>query len=184
MPKISAQDLASYAALIVAVVALYVGWDQSRIIRNQQHADVYPVIQLKTQFLLKTNEQGKTARHLTFEAFNAGVGPAFAESGQLKINGVEIANVGELNKLFPNGLTDLGSYQGQFSNFILAPGKSEMIWEVAFPYDEKTEPLLNEFMQQFWAMEMQICYCSLYDKCWVSKYNSGTPKPQPIKQCN
>ncbi|MBE1300216.1 MAG: hypothetical protein GJ680_09955 [Alteromonadaceae bacterium] len=184
MTKITAQDLASYAALVVAMVALYVGWDQSRITRNQQHADVFPVIQLKTQYLLKTNEEGVTARHLTFEAFNAGVGPAFAESGRLEINNVKISHVGELSKLYPTGLQELGSYQGQFTNFILAPGKSEMIWEVAFPSDEKMEPLLNQFMHQFWAMEMQVCYCSLYEKCWVSEYNPSTPKPRPVEHCN
>lgn len=93
---------------------------------------------------------------------------------------MKISHVGELSKLYPTGLQELGSYQGQFTNFFLAHGKSEMIWEVAFPNDEKIEPLLNEFMQQFWAMEMQICSCSLYEKCWVSEYNPSAPKPRPV----
>lgn len=44
MSKLNAQDFASCVAVIVAAVALYVGWDQARIGRNQQHADVFPVI--------------------------------------------------------------------------------------------------------------------------------------------
>lgn len=43
--KITAQNVASYATLVVAMVSLYVSWGQSRITTNQRHADVLPVTQ-------------------------------------------------------------------------------------------------------------------------------------------
>lgn len=183
MAKFSSQDITSYAAVVVAIVALYVGWDQSRIIRNQQHADVYPVVQMKSQFLMQTMEDGNDYRTLSFELFNAGVGPAFIESASWSIAGTSIAHVGDIQGLLPKGLVPAGQYQGQFSNIVLAPGASAEVWNIAFPTDTESEVLTQRFMQDFWAMDMQVCYCSLYEKCWKSEYNAESPRPSAVEAC-
>ncbi|XOV80565.1 MAG: hypothetical protein ACFHVJ_06345 [Aestuariibacter sp.] len=183
MFKINPQDLASYVAVIVATVALYVGWDQARIGRNQQHADVYPVVEFKSQYLTKQLENGNTARHLAFSVFNAGVGPAFIETAQWQINGFEVQHVRDLQKAMPEGLTTLDQYQGQFENFILAPGKSEKVWEVLWPNNKASQPLSQMFMETFWAMDLKICYCSLYQRCWISSYQAQTPRPTEVASC-
>jgi hypothetical protein len=69
MNKISPQDLASYVAVLVAAVALYVGWDQAQIGRNQQHADVFPVIQITSNNLVIDTANGQTARRLLLYQF-------------------------------------------------------------------------------------------------------------------
>ena len=49
--KSNLQSLGSVAAITVSVVALYVAWDQSRVMRAQQHADVWPALQIGTQYV-------------------------------------------------------------------------------------------------------------------------------------
>lgn len=181
--KLSAQDLASYAALVVATVALYVGWDQAQIGRNQQHADVYPVIVTKSQYIVKSLPDGRSVRHLSFVIANAGVGPAFVESGDWRIANRQIDKVSDIQQLFPDGLQPIDQYQGQYSGFILAPGEQDVIWEVAFPNDAQSNPLINEFLQDFWQMEMSICYCSLYERCWEARYDPSQVRPVSVKQC-
>ncbi len=183
MPKLTAQDLASYAAVIVAAVALYVGWDQAQIGRAQQHADVYPVIQLKSQYLLR-EQDGISGRHFKLTAYNAGVGPAFAETATWQIKGTNIGHASEISQLFPEGLSSYDQYQGQFSNFILGPGEEEVIWEVVWPNDEASRPLTQEFVEDIWAMQLDICYCSLYEKCWIASYQGESARPPEVKQCS
>jgi hypothetical protein len=183
MSKFRVQDIASYAAVVVAVVALYVGWDQSRIIRNQQHADVYPVVQIKTQNLTKTSDEGVPYREVMFELFNAGVGPAFLENANWKIGTTNIKRVSDIVKSMPDGLTPVDQYQGQFSNMILAAGETAVVWQAVFSKDEVSNALTNDFMQQFWDMDMEICYCSLYERCWKSKFLAASARPKSVEMC-
>ena len=177
------QDVASYAAVLVAIVALYVGWEQARIIRNQQHADVYPVVEINTQYVTSELEDGKTYRVLKLDLFNAGVGPAFIESAHWSIGKNVIEHPSDIVRSLPQGLSPVGQYQGQFENLILAPGNREKVWEVAFPNDQESNALAAIFMQDFWAMDLQVCYCSLYERCWVTAYNAESPRPVQIEAC-
>ncbi|WP_100658697.1 hypothetical protein [Alteromonas flava] len=183
MVRFNLQDIASFVAVLVAVVALYVGWDQSRIIRNQQHADVYPVVEIKSQFVTKTLDDGKQYRMLQLDLLNAGVGPAFIESAKWKIGDNTIKHTADLANALPQNLSPAAEYQGSVSGFVLAPGNSENVWQVAFPLDEQSKALTDVFMQDFWAMDLEVCYCSLYERCWVSDYNAATPRPREVAAC-
>lgn len=183
MSKINLQDLASYVAVIVAAVALYVGWDQARIGRNQQHADVFPVIQIISDNIVIETKEGKTARRLMLKVSNAGVGPAFIESGKWTIDGTEIERVADISSLMPDGLPIWNEYQGIHENFLLAAGEEFVVWEIAWPNDAASQALSSEFLNRFWKMDLELCYCSLYERCWVSKYNAEKPRPESVKAC-
>ena len=184
MSKVSAQDLASYAAVVVACVALYVGWDQSRIYRAQQHADVFPVVQLISQYVTQRTDSGESIRVLSFTASNQGVGPAFIEQGNWKIDGTNINHPSEIRKLFPEGLATVDEYQGQIGNYLLGAGEEKVIWQVAWPNSADTRPMIQDFMDDFWKMEFDVCYCSLYERCWISRYNSKKARPDSVKSCS
>lgn len=183
MSRFTAQDIASYAAVIVAVVALYVGWDQARIGRNQQHADVFPVIELKSQYVVKDMGNGTNARHLSLRVHNAGVGPAFIEKANWYVSDTQLDNASGMAKIIPTDLVSLDEYQGQPANFILGPNKSEVIWEIAWPNTNESRPKIEAFLRDFWAMKLDLCYCSLYQRCWVSSYQSDNPRPKSVKSC-
>ena len=183
MSKISAQDLASYAAVIVASVALYVGWDQARIGRNQQHADVFPVVQLRSHYVVEPIDDDRTVRHLILSASNEGVGPAFIGAGKWSINGESIERVSDLSKLFPEKLYSVNEYQGGFENFLIGAGESEVIWDISWPNTPQSRPLIEAFMKDFWKMDLEVCYCSLYERCWMTQYNAPNPRPTQVKSC-
>ena len=33
-------------------------------------------------------------------------------------------------------------------------------------------------------MEMTVCYCSLYEKCWMGEYNAESPRPNEVESCS
>lgn len=183
MAKINAQDLASYVAVVVAAVALYVGWDQARIGRNQQHADVFPVIQIESNNIVIETDSGLLARQLLLKVSNAGVGPAFVESGTWKIGDNTIRRVSDLSSTIPAELAVLNEYQGTHEKFLLAAGEEFIIWQVAWPNDAKSNQLSSQFLDKFWNMDLSLCYCSLYERCWVTEYQSSSPRPKAVKSC-
>lgn len=183
MNKISVQDVASYAAVIVACVALYVGWDQSRIYRAQQHADVFPVVQLTSQYVTQKTERGDSIRVLQLSASNQGVGPAFIEHGDWNLKDENINHASEIKALFPEGLVAIDEYQGQIDSYLLGAGEENIIWQVSWPNNSEMQSKLQEFMDSFWVMDFEVCYCSLYERCWISRYNATSPRPKPVESC-
>lgn len=184
MGKLTVQDFASYAAVIVASVALYVGWDQARIGRNQQHADVFPVVQLRSQYTTLTREGGDRVRHLSLKAVNAGVGPAFVMSTYWKIGTHTINQVSEIHTLFPEQLKPVDYYFGAHQNFLLAAGAEATIWEVYWDTSEQSRLLIDDFLNKFWNMHLSMCYCSLYNRCWVANSSAKSPMPEEAEQCS
>lgn len=182
MSKFSSQDLASYAAVVVACVALYVGWDQARIGRNQQHADVFPVVQLSSLYVVEEVE-GQKVRHLRLMASNPGVGPAFIESAKWQFGEHQIERLSQLADTFPKGLEPLQNFTGSVDNILLGAGVEQLVWDVYFANDEATNQLLDGYMQDFWQMDLQVCYCSLYERCWVSQYNAASARPKAVNSC-
>ncbi|MEM9386961.1 MAG: hypothetical protein AAGA68_18005 [Pseudomonadota bacterium] len=75
-------DLMNAVALFVAVVALYVAWDQARIGRNQPHADVVPVLRIGTTYVTAENRQGRPVRRFKLEVTNVAIGPAYVDTAQ------------------------------------------------------------------------------------------------------
>ena len=181
--KFSAQDIASYAAVVVACVALYVGWDQSRINRSQQHADVFPVVQLASEYITQKTDDGGVLRVLTLTASNLGVGPAFIESRKWTISGTSISHPSEIGSVFPDGLSLINEFQGPSGQFLLGAGEQKILWRVVLPNTAEVQPLLREFMGEFWAMDLEICYCSLYERCWKAKYNAESARPDRVESC-
>lgn len=94
---------------------------------------MYPVNVTESRLVVNTLEDGQSVRYLTLSVANAGVGPAFAQTGYWTIGVTVINHASEVEKLFPEGLCALDQYQGQFSKFILAPGEQGIIWEVSWP---------------------------------------------------
>ena len=181
--KFSAQDIASYAAVVVACIALYVGWDQSRINRSQQHADVFPVVQVASQYITQKTDDGGSWRVLTLTASNLGVGPAFIEGGKWTISGTTISHPSEIRNVFPEGLSAISEYQGPYGQGLLGAGKQEVIWRATLPNTPEVQPLLREFLSDFWAMDLEMCYCSLYERCWKTTYNAESARPDRVESC-
>lgn len=174
LSKFNAQDIASYAAVIVACVALYVGWDQARVGRNQQHADVFPVLQIDTTFLTHASDSGQEQRHVRLTITNEGVGPAFVENSVWQIANNPITHPSEIKNGFPQGLTLLSEYQGQQSNFLLGAGEETVLWEAFFPTEPEDNKLLSQYMQSFWEMKLErVDICGIHLQQFVDHFNNA-----------
>ena len=183
MKGVSAQDLASYAAVIVACVALYVGWDQAQIGRNQQHADVFPVLQFTGALGGKKDENGDWIRTLSLSMKNEGVGPAFVENVSWTVSDLKISHSSEVKQVFPDGLNAVYEYQGEYEHILVGAGEKREIWNVEWQYNEQNRPKIDAFMEMFWKMKLDVCYCSLYERCWVSSYLAKTARPHRVDSC-
>lgn len=166
--------LVAVCALIASAMAVFMAWDQGRVMRAQQHGAVYPVLQVDGYV---SNRPEETAVGINIR--NSGVGPALIESVELFVNGEKSASFGdELNSL-PRG------FDMSWSAIVgraLAPGETvtpiDMIWPKGVLGTEDVNKISTD--AQTW--ELEICYCSVFARCWKTK-QIGRSRAIPVKSC-
>ena len=92
------QTLTAVGAMLVGIAALFVAWDQGRVMRAQQHGSVVPVLQIDG-FIQSTPD----VRNLGLRIVNHGVGPAMIERVSLMRDGEEQTDFSGLIERLPPG---------------------------------------------------------------------------------
>lgn len=155
------ETVGSISAIVVGVAALYVSWDQGRVMREDVRASVWPAVQTEGYV---DRRSGATAIGLKLE--NAGVGPAKIERITVRNAGDVVADIDALVERLPPG-ADLAV---QFSTGrILAAGDTLLPFELRYPEQSEIAGVdaveLMRSLSQDW--EIEVCYCSVLDQCWV-----------------
>ncbi|MCF8880544.1 hypothetical protein L5876_12025 [Hyphobacterium sp. SN044] len=172
--KTNHQALTAVGAMVVGLAALFVAWDQARVMRAQQHAAVYPVIQVD-------GFQSTTPSHasLGIRVRNTGVGPALIESVTLYQDGEERADLSSYLEQLPAGYdTSWAALTGRS----MAAGEEvtpiELVWARR---DIDLEDLISA--SQAWDhWEMEICYCSVFERCWRTSPLGGA-RAERVRHC-
>lgn len=158
----------SASAGIVALSALTVSAYQAWLMRDQQHKSVWP-------YVMQYN--GFTTSDYTRAVRNAGLGPARVRLFEVLVDGkvqrtwpaVMRALVGRADSSLTYGSLGPGS--------VLLPGQEYVVLTL------HRGPLTSAFYVAVNADRMRtlVCYCSLYDECWLS--DSAADEPQPVRAC-
>ncbi|MEQ9316764.1 MAG: hypothetical protein RLN72_13000 [Henriciella sp.] len=173
-----AEMLIAICAVITSVVALFVAWDQGRVMRAQQHGAVYPVVQVEgfVSTGLETYSMG-------IRMSNSGVGPALIERVSMLRNGEPIESLDPYVDRMPSG------YMHSWSTVIgraIAPGDEVEPLRVDWPRDIVSMEQLNAAALEWSELDVEICYCSVFDRCWTTRsigMGSGITPAERVKRC-
>ena len=166
--------LVAICALIASAMAVYMAWDQGRVMRAQQHGAVFPVLQVDGY----VNNRGDTTA-VGIKIHNSGVGPALIESVELFVGD-------EKSEKFSRELTSLpDGFEMSWSAIVgraLAPGESvhpvDMVWPAGVLDTEDVHSISED--AQTWGLE--ICYCSVFGRCWKTR-KIGRSRATPVDRC-
>ena len=169
------ETVGSIAAIVVGVAALFVSWDQARVMRAQQHASVLPAIQIDGY----RARQAETSS-IGLRVRNAGVGPAIISSVDLARLGEPSEDFAPIAALLPEGY-DL-SWATMIGR-VIAAGETVDAVSFHWPSDalnaETTEALAAE-----WASwDVTICYCSVFERCWIAETRGVGDRARDVKAC-
>lgn len=156
------ETVGSITAIVVGVAALYVSWDQGRVMRQEVRASVWPAVQTEGYV---DRSSGDLVIGLMLR--NAGVGPARIERLTLRSGDEVVDDMGDLLQRLPEGADrSVQSSTGR----IMAAGEILNPFELRYPADSALSEVdavdLMRSLSEDWAME--VCYCSVLDQCWVS----------------
>lgn len=170
-------------AVLVAFLALLTAMAQTRMAQETQKASVLPIIQINMGY------ESKTAPY-TFEIkiANSGVGIAYIQRVRALINGKPIQD----HKVFVDALMNgrmRGNAvlsEGNAAGFLPA-GNSITPWSYSWGNSINGRSEINAYLRgQYGApldgVDIEICYCSLFEDCWQTTYTNKA-KPKPVTSC-
>ena len=162
--RLSAADISSGLALAVSVFALAIGTWQTRLMQSQSRASVWPYLSIGY-----TYTSGAETNGFIWTIDNNGVGPALVRSTTLTLDGKPMRNWDEV-------LTALGTAKRanmattSFAGSVIPPNTNRETTVAAIRVDDReVAGLLKGAIERF---RMDICYCSIYDDCWVAHWQN------------
>ena len=181
------QSIIAICALVTSVVAVFIAWDQSRVMRVQQQSEIWPLLQVSQN----TDYRGDA---ITYEVVieNAGVGPAIIDSYRFssadgsKMMSVQDFVLGLIPKSFePQGPHTYSKIDGR----VVGAGADFQFISASWP---KTPERQAEFEAKFDDILqskasfpiMDVCFCSILEDCWVASSGRDETRPRPVDSCS
>jgi len=173
-------ELGSLLALAASVLALSLSAyqarlmnEQTRLMQSQSRASVWPYVAIGYAI----NDEGER-RGYTWQISNDGVGPARIETVTMTLDGKPVHHWRELFRaLF--GDADVPATFSQVYGRVLPPSTNRETTIDALHLIDMAQA--NAFFAAQGRIDMTICYCSVYDDCWIARKQN--PAVQPAQRC-
>lgn len=163
--------LVALSAIVLGVSALAVSVVQVQIMRQEQHASVWPRLQIGWTY--------SAGRNFAIVVGNPGIGPAVIKDVVVEVDGRSVTSWAEaIDALVPDRPPqDL--FFMQVAGRILPAGESIQ------PISSADPAFADAFIAASNRMRMRVCYCSVYDYCWwvADSFGDEAPEPEPVARC-
>lgn len=164
---LSFETVGSVCAMLLSIVAVYIAWEQSMLMREQNHASVWPIVDVEV-----TLDRDDTSNFLSIDMKNVGVGPAMVQFATITVNGNTIQDYGPIqDEVFVPALLK-GSMGMQASSFVdvLGAGDIRNVLRFNWGRTEENDAGFAEMARKFLAnpdlLDIEICFCSVFERCW------------------
>lgn len=169
-----AELIIAACAVLTSAIAVFIAWDQGRVMRAQQHGAVFPVLQANG-FVSVSPDSRKMG--LIFE--NSGVGPALIESVEVRVGDTPVSSLDAHRSRLPEG------YQLSWSSMVgraIAPGDEVVAVDVTWPRDAIDQAQHNQAAADWSGLTFTVCYCSVFDRCWKGNYLNDE-RTERVRKC-
>lgn len=180
-----AEMIIAVCAVITSVVALFIGWDQARIMRLQQKAEIWPMVQVT-----HLNDVRDGAVTYSLELENAGVGPALIEKHVILMpDAPATEDFDEMLAYLAAGMSDdVAKGFLAIDSRVVRQGTTVRPIHTAWKASDENVTAMERLVDDFVSGEREapgvfVCYCSILDECWVSSTLAGQTRPAKVKSC-
>jgi len=173
--RIHAEMLVGVSAVVIGICALSVSLYETSLMRSEQRAAIVPLMEIGHSYFVNNIEDNGDDWQLSLHAENVGLGPARVmdvrvtvdEAPQLSWRSAMQALVGRDE---PVAIT-LSTINGR----IIPASRSIQMFHL------RDGPLATEIIAEIARLEIEVCFCSLFDDCWTaSKWDNAAV---PVEFC-
>lgn len=168
--KTNHQALTAIGAMVVGLAALYVAWDQARVMRAQQHGAVVPALQVDAF----TRSDGDRLS-IGLRVANNGVGPAMVRNVRVIRDGEPTQEVDAMFSVLPSDQLDRSWVT--LTGRVIAPGELVTPISVDWRASEIGTDAIADLFVEWERWDIEICYCSVFDRCWIATVQVQDRRP-------
>jgi hypothetical protein len=174
-------EISSLFALAISFLALGLGlWqarlmsEQTRLMQQQARAGVWPYLSIGYALVADGDRRGYTWR-----IDNDGVGPARIESVTLTLDGKPLEHWKDVFRALYGDAPVHATYSQIYGKVLPPSTNRETTIEAVHILDPEQAKTFFEAQSR---IEMTICYCSVYDDCWIAHWQKT--KSDPVDRCD
>ncbi|MBV9773822.1 MAG: hypothetical protein JO040_07725 [Gemmatimonadetes bacterium] len=158
----------SLSAVVAALSAVAVSVYQAQISRQQQKASAWP-------YVMQGNSYARGMPY-RWRVENAGVGPARVRTFEVRVDGKPRRRWSDVVRALTGESEPALVYTHVGRGTVLLPGTT--LEALVLPENPRT---VRFFAGAQTRLSARLCYCSVYDDCWLS--DSDRDEPTPVREC-
>lgn len=175
-------------ALLISSASIFVAYQSNQSMERLARASSWPFIQIGSG-----NASDEGAAQLAFSVSNVGTGPARVYAFEMRVDGEHLPRgqhlltrllsaccAAEFAAATERAGTQVGAMGREMSspvsNRFLAPNGE--VYAMLWPRTEQNQELWTalDTARQSGRITTSVCYCSVFDDCWVARSNSFPPE--------
>ena len=180
------------AIVVISLASLFTAVYQSIIMRRTLEASVWPRVEWENS----SYDDERRINAIIFALANRGVGPARIARVEILREGKRMGNedallldccVGggtrEERSVTFKRLTER-TFTSTLDGAAITPGQERILFQFDRPIEDSLAlavwDQLNETRDQ---LDLTVCYCSVFDDCWVTRARAYTQTTEPVRSC-
>jgi len=180
------------AIVAISLASLFKAVYQSIIMRRTLEASVWPRVEWENSNY--DEERGVNA--IIFALANRGVGPARIARVEILFKGERMSNENALllaccvgdgtqeeRSVTLKRLTGQ-TFTSTLDGVALTPGQERILFQFDRPVEDSLAldvwDRLNKIRDE---LELTVCYCSVFDDCWITRARAYTQSTEPVRSC-
>ena len=184
-PRRSLRDtldlLVALSALATSVVSIWLAVTQGDEMGRLVQAQSWPFVGFTSGNSSLDEATKQRVRSLTLSIENLGVGPAKVRSFEVLIDGHAVADHNALIRAAA-GLEENVDYDQSTFYSLPVTGRVLRAGEtLSFARWDRTEVVAQPWaaldQARFGRLELRVCYCSVFEECWVNTLQATDPQP-------
>ena len=163
------------SAFIISLVSLWLGIQHGRAMEKLVAANSWPNIEFDTI----VDRRGATGAELKLQLDNNGIGPARVETLELWYRDAPLADIAALVQAL-GGSAAFKVESASVSGFVIGAQQKQMLVTLTATDGVR---YVETLLQGAGAIKARICYCSVFDECYVNDTRDRQPRPQRVDAC-
>ena len=167
------------SALFISFVSIAIAWHHGRVMQELVYQNERLV---EANSLPHLQISGSNIDHrLILKAANEGVGPAKIMTAEVLVDGRPVQSLDALLDACcgPGDHADL--YSSSLEGRMVRPGDSVAFVDYRETPGNRSRLLALDVARLADRVETRLCYCSVFNDCWLAQ--SDDPTPNPVNSC-
>jgi hypothetical protein len=166
-------------ALFVSFISIYIAWHHGKVMQElvRQNERLVEANSLPYLQIYGSNGNGSAS----LNTVNEGVGPAKIVSAEVLVDGRAVRSLRELLQACCGQGENANVSSSTLMGRMVRPGDSVKFIDFDGRKGDGQRASAFDRARQSDRIVTKLCYCSVFNDCWVS--DSRDPTPDPVNQC-